>query len=360
MTISASISPRPIKGSAVWTGQDLERDDGWSYELSRQHLIELGNALAVVRRQETPLAAITREQFELPTLAPVLGQIREDLCHGRGFAVMRGFPVDQYDVEEIGLLYWGLCAHLGHGITQNSDASLIHYVTDGALRPNQGTRGVGVPKESRLHVDLTDCVSLLCVQQAPDNPPSRVASSMMVHNEILRRDPKALEALYRGYSWSRMGEHGAGEAPTSDYLVPVFSEANGVVSCRFNRAWIVSAPERGAAPLGDDDMRYFELFDDISHANRFEFPFLAGDIQFCNNYTVLHGRAAHAPIENESAKRLLLRIWLDFDDNRPFVDESIVRYGIVRHGRLGWPAAATLGPGIEGLHSRELDGRPHL
>ena len=95
-------------------------------------------------------------------------------------------------------MYWGFCSHLGTGLTQNGDATFIHYVTDGKLRPSQGRRGVGFPKESKLHIDLTDIVSLLCVQQAPDDPPSRVASSTAIYNEMLKRNPKALPRLYEG------------------------------------------------------------------------------------------------------------------------------------------------------------------
>ena len=30
-------------------------------------------------------------------------------------------------------MYWLFCCHLGVGVTQNSDATLIHYVTEGKL-----------------------------------------------------------------------------------------------------------------------------------------------------------------------------------------------------------------------------------
>ena len=153
-------------------------------------------------------------------------------------AVLRGFPVEDRPLADIELAYWGLCAHLGTGMTQNSDATLIHYVTEGRLRPNQGTRGVGRPDASPLHVDLTDCVSLLCVRQAPDDPPSWLASSTRVFNELLDEHPDALPPLLDGFEWDRMGEHGPGETPTSGYLVPVFSVADGQVSCRYHRYWM--------------------------------------------------------------------------------------------------------------------------
>ena len=107
-------------------------------------------------------------------------------------------------------------------------------MTDGKLRPRQGTRGVGRPGKVELHVDLADCVGLCCVRQAPDDPHSHVASSMTVYNELLRHHPEWLPRLYRGFVWNRAEEEAPGEAPVSDYLVPAFSVAQGKVTCRFN------------------------------------------------------------------------------------------------------------------------------
>ena len=88
------------------------------------------------------------------------------------------------------------------------------------------------------------------------------------------------------------------------------------------------------------------------------FPLHRGDIAFCNNYTVFHGRAGHDPVEEEERKRLLLRIWMDLENVRPFSDEGLVRYGTIRYGNLGWTAADLLsGRYLQG-HRRRADGVP--
>ncbi len=154
--------------------------------LDEGHVAELDRALQEVKRRGLKLGEIGRGDFPLPTLGELLTRLQRDLCERRGFALMRGFPVEEYELEDVEKLYWGLCTHLGIGIMQNSQAGLIHYVTDGRLRPQQGTRGVGNPAANLLHIDLTDCVSLLCVRQAPGDPPSWLGSSMTVYNEVLR------------------------------------------------------------------------------------------------------------------------------------------------------------------------------
>ncbi|MSP68448.1 MAG: hypothetical protein EXQ96_10265 [Alphaproteobacteria bacterium] len=328
-----------ITDRSAWQGADLAADRSWEFTLLEAHRAELAAALRLVKDRGLALGDIDRAAFPLPTLAPLLAKVLAELRQGRGFALLHGFPVADHPWADLEVLYWGLSAHIGTGLTQNSDAGLIHYVTEGALRPNQGRRAVGFPRASYLHVDLTDVTSLLCVRQAPDDPPSRMASSITVHNGILSQDPAALERLYAGFEWDRMDEHGADETPTSGYPVPVFSQTNGMVSCRYNRNWINTAALRRGQPLSPAEHAIFDLFDTIANETRFEFPFHPGDIQFCNNYTVLHGRAPHEPVTAEDQRRVLMRIWMDVPGFRLFADEALVRYGVGRHGQIGWTAA---------------------
>lgn len=352
-----------MQDRADWTGADLEADRSWEVQLDESHREELAAALDQVQSRGLDLAHIAVEDFPLPTLAPLMRGITDELQHGLGFSVVRGFPIDEYALDELVKLYWGLCCHVGTGLTQNSDASLIHYVTDGALRPNQGTRGVGRPTKAGLHVDLTDCVSLLCVRQAGDNPMSWLGSSVRIHREFGQRAPELLPILYRGFEWDRLEEHAEGEAPSTGYRVPVFSVVGGTagekVSCRYNRYWMAMAARRNGSRWTDEEKAALDLFDEIADENRFELDFQPGDIQFANNYTVLHGRDGHDPEPNEDRKRLLLRIWVDFAEARPMTDESIVRYGIVRHGNLGWTAAQlTSGEHLTAVRPRRPDGAP--
>jgi hypothetical protein len=154
----------------------------------------------------------------------------------------------------------------------------VHYVIHGRLRPEQGSRGVGRPGPVGLHIDLTDCAALLCARQAPDDPPSRLASAMHVYNELLHRCPEALPRLYEGFEWDRQDEHGKTESPTSGYPVPVFSQRDGVVSCRYNFGWIGKARQRLEQPLTEEETQIFDLMGEISAASCLEFPFHTGDI----------------------------------------------------------------------------------
>ncbi len=55
----------------------------------------------------------------LPTLGPILTSIQEEVTWGRGFALIRGVPVDRYTRKESLIAYWGLGLYWGKAVPQN-------------------------------------------------------------------------------------------------------------------------------------------------------------------------------------------------------------------------------------------------
>jgi hypothetical protein len=157
-----------------------------------------------------------------------------------------------------------------------------------------------------------------------------------------------------------MGEQDESETACTEYRVPIFSVHEDMVSCRLNAGWIERGIEESGATLSDDERAMFAFLHQRADANSFSLPLNRGDILFCNNYTVLHGRAGHQEVVEEERKRLLLRVWLDLPDVRRFTDEPRVRYGVIRHGRLGWSAADVLAGRHLGQHRRRPDGAPAI
>jgi len=113
----------------------------------------------------------------------------------------------------------------------------------------------------------------------------------------------------------------------------------------------------GAGPCVDRS-RFVRLPERIPTAHAFSFPLKSGDIAFWNNYTTFHGRDGFAETDDESQKRVLLRIWMDLDNVRPFADEGRVRYGAVRHGQIGWTAEEVLAGRNNAPHRRDGEGVP--
>ena len=97
------MTPRmePIEDASVWTGADLERDRSWAFELTSEHLADLDRALQGVKARGLQLAEITRGNFLLPSVDEILRAMLHELRDGRGFAFMRGFPTEDYALDDV-------------------------------------------------------------------------------------------------------------------------------------------------------------------------------------------------------------------------------------------------------------------
>ena len=78
-----------FESPAAWRGTALFKRPDWEYRLSVEELAEIERALRRIKRRGLSLTKITREDFELPRLEPVLASIQEGLENGSGAARIR-------------------------------------------------------------------------------------------------------------------------------------------------------------------------------------------------------------------------------------------------------------------------------
>src|SRR5260370_25686812 len=97
-TIAARSAPplRPlVEGPSAWIGADMrKREAEWSHRLSPTEIAEIEAALSAVHARGLDIAEIRRDDFPLPPLGPVLERMRHEVLGGRGFALLRGMPVE--------------------------------------------------------------------------------------------------------------------------------------------------------------------------------------------------------------------------------------------------------------------------
>lgn len=125
-------------------------------------------------------------------------------------------PVDKYTIDELGVMYLGMSAHMGHLVLQSSSG----------LRSK--SRGFGMPlgfiraemtgktplngKQAnnyfRLHTDRCDVISLLSIRCASQGGHARVASAVAIHDTMLERAPHLVPKLYQPIE--RIWEGGTG------------------------------------------------------------------------------------------------------------------------------------------------------
>ena len=90
-----SISASSATDPAVWYGPDFRGNDEWIFALDPRHVSELEAVVDSVPASGDALVDLQRSNCEMPTLSAELRHIQEDVVRGRGFALIRGLPVDR-------------------------------------------------------------------------------------------------------------------------------------------------------------------------------------------------------------------------------------------------------------------------
>jgi hypothetical protein len=317
---ATDIYRHPITNSSAWTRAELEADDDWIYVLTDAEIDDLDHALQGVRGREGKLTDISRSDFPLPVLGPRLAELERDVRTGRGFSVLRGIPVARYDVEDLFLMKWGIGTHLGNAISQNVYGDMLGHVFDHGNEDPTATRTRGYQTNATLdfHVDRADITSLLCLRQGRSGGLSRVVSSMSVHNMILDQHPEFLPPLYEGLPYIITEAVGA----MKTWNGPVFDVTDDVLSCSFRRGTIQKAIDSPGVTLAPLKASALACIDAAMNdpALVFNMKLQPGDIQFVNNYTVLHSRTEFEDYEDKSKRRHVVRLWLKFLTPRPASD----------------------------------------
>ena len=308
-----------IDGPGAWKAEDFAEPRGWVRQLSGRMIDEIERATEDVAARGIPFNELTPETFPLPQTADLLAAAYDDLNAGCGFAAIAGFPVDRLDYGQSLLAYGGLASHLGRVVVQNYEGDLAVDVVDKGLPYDHTSRGYSSNKHLPFHTDGADYAGLLCLGEAAQGGESVIASSAAIYNEILETRPDLMEVLLRGFYHHRRGQHDAGENPLSPERVPVFSFRNGLLHCCYNRNPVVWAEKEGIV-LDDHEIEALDYVDAICARPdmQLSMDLRTGDLQFVNNYLIVHSRTQYR--DDESHRRHLVRLWMH--------DEAGLRNGV--------------------------------
>ena len=312
-----------VTGASAWRGADLAGTEGWSHRLAAAEMEELAAALRGVRSRGLATTAITRADFPLPVLAPRLRVLVEQARTGLGLFLLTGLPPDRFDEDDREAVFWGIGTHLGRPVSQNSHGELLGRVMDqGRTYGSANTRGYQTRARLDFHTDRCDLVGLLCQRRAKEGGLSSVVSTTAVHNEILRTRPDLLPILFRGFHYSER-EAADSDEGVSARPIPVFSRQGDVLSCRFIRNPIETGAKRRGVPLTGPEAEALELMSALCAREdmRLDMMLEPGDMQFCNNYTTAHARTEFEDWPEPERRRLMLRLWLSFDERRPLAPD---------------------------------------
>ena len=314
------IQMQPVLGAKAWRGEQLKQDLSWLEMLSDAEIAELDRAVATAKATGKPLEEIGRKDFPLPTLAPRLAGILEEIYSGRGFVVLRGLPVQRYTDEDTGLIFWGIGRYLGSPLYQNPKGDLLGHVFHDTTRKygDPDVRGYISNAYLPYHTDGCDLVGLLSLRQGIEGGLSSLVSSVTVYNEILANHPEYLGLLYNGFYYIRREEVFTGTG-ISDKPIPVFGASEGMISCRYLRRQIDAGAERRGVPHSPFERAALDYVDELTERAdiRLDMDLIPGDMQLCNNYTILHSRTGFEDYPEPERRRHMIRLWLTMQERRP-------------------------------------------
>ncbi len=324
-----------VDDSGVWTVRDFAGPEDYTLRLTVAEIAELDGFIREMDREGKSLDDIGREDFRCPLLGARLAALYDELRDGRGFAVMAGLPVERWRQEDAERVYWAMGAQLGAGMSQSVLGDRLGHVRD-TTREDPHARAYRARRELDPHTDRAHIVGLFSLRAARTGGVSHLTSALAVHNRLLADRPDYLERLYEGFYMHRRGEEAPGEDPVTPHKVPVYSSADGKVSCRWVRTYAVMGQEAKGEPIGGFEEEAVEAFLAAASSDELQLRFTLGpgQILWFNNFTHLHARTAFEDWEEPDRRRHLLRLWLRNEDMRPTVPEIAVEGIQPRKGRM--------------------------
>lgn len=322
-----------VNHPSAWYGKDLRGDTSWLVQLSADDRAEIAAAVKGVQAHGLTLAQVGRSTFSLPSLSEKLARHLKEIRTGRGFVVLRGLNAADYTDDEVGLIFWGIGAYLGSPVTQNPRGDLLGHVYDHGRRYGDiDVRGYETNAHLPFHSDGCDLVGLLCLRRAKSGGLSSIVSSITLHNEILQQHPEYLEPLYYGFHYIRR-EAALTDAPMTPHRVPVFGAKDGFISTRLIRNQINAACEKTGKPLAPLEREALDFLDSLAYDKdiHLDMDLQVGDMQLCNNYTILHSRTGFEDHPEPERRRHMIRLWLTFRERRALADAFAPHNGYGRN-----------------------------
>ncbi len=315
-------TPKILETACEWYAADVADEERWTESFDESEREELDAALRKAMEKSSDILKISKFDFPLPTLEARLRSIERELMDGRGFVLLRGVDRARYSREEMEMIYWGIGMHLGTPWPQNQYGHVLGDVTDQGVAANSATsRGNEIGEIAfPYHSDGSDLVGLMCLQKPKSGGLSTVANALAIHNDLVREAPDLAAALYEPQPYDFRGAEPEGSKRW--YTLPVFTEWKGRLFVRYIRPYILASQRFEDAPrVTEEAERAMKRLDEMTQDKNYNvfMDLQPGDMQFINNYHVLHARTAYQDDREAGLVRHLKRLWLatDYLQDRP-------------------------------------------
>lgn len=331
----------PTTAPTYWESADYASNPSlWQHPFSDDELTSLSQAADDFIAQNLPITGINPSNFHLsPTLKASLASMRNELLNGKGFLLYKNLPVQAWGSYKSGVAYFGLGAHLGLPVSQNSRGHILGHVKDLGEDSSQidKVRIYRTNARQFFHADDCDLVGLLCLARAEEGGESDIASVHHVWNILQAERPDVAELLTQPvWYFDRKGETSKGQQEWIKTAVfyletPGPNNEEQRVYCKWDPYYVRSLTrfsDKGVIPpLSPAQLEAIDILEETCNRVKLHMILEVGDIQFVSNSHVLHARTAYRDYAPDSGmpRRHLMRLWLATSEDEggwrlPFVD----------------------------------------
>ncbi|KAF4612243.1 hypothetical protein D9613_004589 [Agrocybe pediades] len=314
--------PKKLESPLIWEGKDWTDASQWEFELTKEHLKEVDDAVKHFNSLGKSFGYISTETFPLPTLGPILRDLSRELHSGRGFFVLRTIPVDSYSRADNVLLYTGISAYVGaqRGV-QDAKGGVLAHIKD--LTKTEPLKTLGAPAfttdKQVFHTDAGDIISLYVLETALEGGTSRISSSWKVYNELAETRPDLIKTLSEPWPFD-----GFGKDPAYTLRPLLFYEDSKIIiqyARRLFTGFLGLPRSEGIPPLTEAQAEALDTVHYLAEKYSLGLSFQKGDIQYINNLSIFHGRDGYK--DSPERPRHLLRLWLRDEENAWKIPEAL-------------------------------------
>ena len=246
---------------------------------------------------------VRKDDFPLRLRAACSLDVRRELMDGRGIVMMQDFPLDRFDREGTAIAYIGLGAHLGQTMSQNKLGHILGHVKD-----------LGGDYRDRQHPRLHD----QCRDALPHRRLRLCRPALPADAEVGRREPD--RELGDGLQHHAGAAARPGRGAVRRLLPLAQRRGQRPATCRISRSrssrsMRAISPPPASAPSIDKAQKlpgvpkftpvqkeaievYRKTVDEIA----LDIDFQRGDIQFLNNFVMLHTRREYRRLAGAGAQ----------------------------------------------------------
>ncbi|KAF5655315.1 taurine catabolism dioxygenase family [Fusarium sp. NRRL 25303] len=304
--------PTQFSGSKVWSGNELEDSpSSYIYTLTNDEIQEIDEALMFWKSLAKSLSAIQRAEFPLPQFGHKLRALAENIYHGVGIQILRGFPIKNYSKEDQAQIFLGVNSWIGdRRLDQGAKRGIVHIKSITSIEPSKRGKIYVSAQDTNaqsFHNDAgSDIVGLLAVSLSGFGGESTVASAARVYNHLAKTRPDILRVLAeRKFRWRARG--------IPDEGVNLIHHKDGQLYLNFStRPFIgygeMSERDSGYPVLTDEEREALGGWQWASHQYSLKTTLQEGDFEWVNNTQFQHARRAYS--DDPDQPRHLLRVWL--------------------------------------------------